>query len=228
MIYLSRDSDSHPVVPDPLVFINDVLGVDLWSAQKGIISDVWEGKFTSVRACHSAGMTFTAAVAALTFLHAHEEAGVYLTAPTQRQLDQVLFRSVRVLCKRAKQPIRIHPHYSQSSLANSRIPLLVVADEAGSIGEGEMGDIISNLPHTARLLMVGKATRNNEFFRYSHQPVANEFLSRRIPWEDTPNAIFGKAIYPYLTTQTWVDAVIKNYGEDSDYVRTRVGAEFAA
>lgn len=226
MIYLSRHPESYPVVSDPRMFIHDVLGVDLWSAQEGIISAMQERQFISVRACYGAGMTFTAAVAALTFLHAHDEAGVYLTAPTQRQISDVLFRSVRRICERAKHPIRINAHYNQSSLIDNHTPLLVVADEAGSIPEHAMVDIFSTFPDTARLLMVGKATQNNGFFRYSHQPLASTFLSRHIPWKDTPN--YGKTVFPYLITQAWVDAVAKDYGEDSDFFRTRVEAEFAA
>lgn len=60
---------------------------------------------TAVKACHAPGKSFTAAVAALWFLFSFRNAIVITTAPTWRQVEDVLWREIRGLHEAAPYPL---------------------------------------------------------------------------------------------------------------------------
>lgn len=86
---------------DPVWYAKEILGVNLWSLQKEIIESIRDNVRTAVKACHAPGKTFTAAVAVLWFLMAHKDAIVITTAPTWRQVKDVLWREIRRLRERS-------------------------------------------------------------------------------------------------------------------------------
>lgn len=85
----------------PPWFAQFVLGVQLWHLQKEILFSIRDNVRTAVKACHAPGKTFTAAVAVLWFLAAHKDAIVITTAPTWRQVKDVLWREIRRLRERS-------------------------------------------------------------------------------------------------------------------------------
>jgi tRNA(Met) C34 N-acetyltransferase TmcA len=87
---------------DPLWFARSVLGVTLWWLQEQILLSIRDNVRTAVKACHAPGKTFTAAVAVLWFLCAHKGAIVITTAPTWRQVKDVLWREIRRLREQSR------------------------------------------------------------------------------------------------------------------------------
>src|SRR5690348_3619215 len=81
---------------DPVWFSREILGFDPWSKQREILESVRDNEATAVRSCHGIGKTATAAEVVLWFLAAFgPEALVVTTAPTWRQVRDLLWREIR-------------------------------------------------------------------------------------------------------------------------------------
>lgn len=80
---------------DPVWWLETSFGVKLWQKQKEIIESVQKNQRTSVISCHGAGKSFVAAHIVLWFLYMHENSIVITTAPTERQVAEVLWGEIR-------------------------------------------------------------------------------------------------------------------------------------
>ena len=89
---------------DPVKFARRWLLADLWPKQVDVLQSVFTNRRTAVRACHSSGKTYTAAVATLAFLARHREAVVVTSAPTFSQVTKLIWSEIRSLVKRSKYP----------------------------------------------------------------------------------------------------------------------------
>lgn len=83
-------------------FARDVLGVRLDRRQRGILNDIQTNIRVSVRSGHACGKDFVAAVAALCYLYLNIPSKVILTAPTNRQVIDIMMTEVRQLHSKAK------------------------------------------------------------------------------------------------------------------------------
>lgn len=87
---------------DPVWFCETVLGLHLWSKQREIIESVRDNEATAVRSSHGCGKTLDAAAVVLWFLAAYApECLAVTTAPTWRQVRDLLWREIRKLHHRA-------------------------------------------------------------------------------------------------------------------------------
>jgi len=77
---------------DPVWWIREVLGDDLWGEQAQIVESVRDTPETAVRSCHGIGKSFIAARTALWFLYTHAPSIVITTAPTDRQVRGILWK----------------------------------------------------------------------------------------------------------------------------------------
>ena len=82
---------------DPVGFAQHVLGVLPWRKQQDILNALFAHPAVAVRSCNGAGKTFTAAIAVLWWLISHDDAIVITTAPSERQVREILWREVRRL-----------------------------------------------------------------------------------------------------------------------------------
>lgn len=88
---------------DPVLFATKVLGIHPWIVQRAILLAITEDDRVAVRACRGVGKTFIAAVIVLWFLYCHgPNTIVVTTAPTQRQVRELLWAEIRALHKRAE------------------------------------------------------------------------------------------------------------------------------
>lgn len=87
---------------DPCAFAEEVLGMTLWAKQREILDAIRDNTRVSVRSGHKVSKSCTAAIAALWFFCSFEEARVVMSAPTARQVDQILWRELGMLRTRAK------------------------------------------------------------------------------------------------------------------------------
>ena len=78
---LRQAIDTRRVLDDPVLFSKEILGVELWSKQREILSALWDGNDVDVQSCHSAGKTKVAAVATLGWV-ARPGGCVVTTAPS--------------------------------------------------------------------------------------------------------------------------------------------------
>lgn len=82
---------------DPVAFAQHWLGVQPWQKQQDILDALAAHPAVAVRSCNGAGKTFTAAIAVLWWLISHDDAIVITTAPSERQVREILWREIRRL-----------------------------------------------------------------------------------------------------------------------------------
>lgn len=80
---------------DPVGFVHDVLGMRTWDFQDRFLGAVRDHARVAVRSGHKVAKSTTAACAAL-WLYTRPGARVHFTAPTMRQVQQVLYREMRM------------------------------------------------------------------------------------------------------------------------------------
>ena len=81
----------------PVHFACNTLGVEPWDKQKLILNAIANNRSVAVRSCNGAGKTFTAAVTILWWLMSYDNAIVITTAPSERQVREILWRELRNL-----------------------------------------------------------------------------------------------------------------------------------
>ena len=82
---LKRATETRRVLDDPVLFSQEILGVELWSKQREILRALWDGQDVDVQSCHAAGKTKVAAVATLAWV-ARPGGFVVTTAPSWEQV----------------------------------------------------------------------------------------------------------------------------------------------
>lgn len=79
---------------DPCGFAADILYVDLTGEQQAILQSLVDNRETNVQAAHGVGKTFVAAIAVLWWVFCRKGL-VITTAPTKRQVNELLWSEVR-------------------------------------------------------------------------------------------------------------------------------------
>lgn len=92
---LTQRSKNEKYKNDPVTWAEEVLQVTLWSAQKEILMSLVHNKKTAVKSCHSIGKTFISAVAACWWVSTRPNSMVRSTAPTYRQVHELLWEEIR-------------------------------------------------------------------------------------------------------------------------------------
>jgi len=234
---------------DPVRFVTEGLGEDVWSKQVEILESLRDNKRTAVPACHAPGKSHIAARAVAWWVAVHplETVRVVTTATTYRQVRNILWPHIRRVVAKAGLPgevLTTEWKIGHETVADGFSPqdhneaavqgihaenLLIVVDEAGGIGNtiGSALEALMTGGHT-RLLLLGNPPTDNmgSWFERS----CNNGLYNVIPISayDTPN-FTGEAVGEWsrnLVDQTWVDDVIRSFGEESAFVQARVYARF--
>lgn len=168
----------------PEEFAVDVFAVLPWSIQEQIIKSVFTYKHTAVKTCNAVGKTFIAAVIVVTFLMLFPGSVVVTTAPTWRQVTDVLWREIATTVKRAKYKLTEN-EVTQAGLSldtdwfavglSTKRPenffgyhadyILVVVDEAGGVEEPIFKGVAAITPNAnARVLLIGNPTEPSGTF----------------------------------------------------------------
>ena len=188
-------------------YLKTILGETAWSKQQEIMDAVDKHKVVTVRSCHDAGKSYTAARTALRYLSIHPDSIVITTAPTNRQVEEILWREIRGAHSKAKQPLggtllkmRLDVDENWYAIGFSTDDpnmfqgfhppsghILVIADEPPGILEPifEAIDAVLTSEH-ARLLMIGNPTSLSGRFYDSHHK-DKEAHKIHISCFDTPN-----------------------------------------
>ncbi len=90
---------------DPILFLDGVLNCSHWSKQDEIIESVFNNQRTTVKSCFGIWKTFIAGRIALAFQFAYEDSIVITTAPTFRQVENILWREIRWAYKKSTSPL---------------------------------------------------------------------------------------------------------------------------
>lgn len=227
-------------------FITDVLGESLWSKQEDICDAVDDHRFVAVRSCHSAGKSHVASRIALAYLHVHPGSIVVTTAPTNRQVKNILWRYInaaaiqagdRLLGRAKTMEYEISPDWYAIGLKGSddnpdafqgfhAENLLLIVDEAAGVSE-KIFEVIESIltGQGASCLLIGNPTSMSGTFRDAFGRNRDLWHGIKIAAADTPN-FTGEADNPRLIDAAWVERQLRRHGEDSPWVQSRVHAEF--
>lgn len=193
----------------PIEFIEKGLGERLTEDQKEIARRVANNRITLVPACHGVGKSFLAARLTLWAVLARRQLAVS-TAPTRRQVDEILWSEIRKVCARSQIPGELGrsffrvDEFSQAfgfsastsgSAADSAFQglhsergILVILDEANGLDPRIVDGAFACLSGGEdRLLAIGNPTVGGTPF----QDLCERFGAIRLPAWGHPN-VWGK------------------------------------
>lgn len=233
---------------DPVAFFCEVLDVQpqfVWSKMREIAESVRDNKKTAVKAGHSVSKSYTAARIALWFLYNHYPATVITTAPSHPQVEEILWREIRLAWANAKIPLGGKVNKTQIDLGEKWFAygfatkpdtvtqqatrfqgfhndnVLIIFDEAAGIMKQiwESKDSLLTSGH-CRFLAIGNPTVSKGDFVECFRDKA--FNKITISVKDTPNYKEGKEIIPGVSGVEYEQDIREKYGADSNYYKTRV------
>ncbi len=233
---------------DPVFWIKNVVGDQPYDKQEEVAYSVRDNQFTSVAAANGAGKTFVASRIGAWWLTTFEDSILVTTAPTGRQVRELLWGEIHRLYGRSKYPLggellqtkwEIAPGWygigfstDDPNMFQGFHPpsgrILVIADEAAGIEDPIFEAIDSVITSEyARLLLIGNPTETSgRFYDSFHGPARHLYRQISISAFDTPNLKAGKVLYPWLVTPQWVEDRRVIWGEDSAAFISRVLAQF--
>ena len=226
-------------------FASDTLGVTLWSKQKEVLRAVERKRRVAVKSGNGLGKDFTAAVAVLWYVHAHDPAIVLSTAPTFRQVRHVLWRQIHRLYRNAADTLGGAMLDTRWEVAEDRYAMglsasdadqfqgfhcenmFVVVDEAEGVAEPiyEAVEAVMTSAHPTLLLIGNPTTTSGGFHRAFHRE-SGIYETITMSALESPNVVAGRIEIPGLTTPAWVEERRAMWGENSEMFKARVRGEF--
>lgn len=189
----------------PHYFVKDIIGANTWYMQDEIIQSVFKYPVTAVKTCNAIGKSFVAARIAYSYLLLHPGSIVVTTAPTWRQVTDVLWREIATTVKLSKVKLT-NKEVTQAGLnldtdwyavgLSTKTPenffgyhadhILVIVDEAGGVPELVFKGVKAITPNAnARVLYIGNPTNPDGTFAEAFKnPRIKKFT---ISAFDTPN-----------------------------------------
>jgi len=188
----------------PTQFYDDVLGCTYWEKQKAITEALFKHQRVTVKSCNGSGKSYIAARAALAFLFAYPDSVVITTAPTWRQVEDIIWRELRTAYQAAKVPLggtllktrfEIDNKWYAKGMSSDQPDnfqgyhapyILFIIDEPTGIPRDSFDAIDGNLSsENVRELLIGNPTRGDGFFYDSFK--SQFFHKITISAFDTPN-----------------------------------------
>lgn len=221
----------------PVEFCADLLNMDADEWQEAVLNDLAKHSKVSVRSGQGVGKTALEAGAILWFLTCRPYAKVIATAPTMKQLYDVLWAEVakwlndsliKDLLKWTKTKVYMHGD-SERWFATARTAtkpenmqgfhedhMLIVVDEASGVSDAIMEAILGTLSgFDNKLLMCGNPNNIEGVFYDSHNSDRDKYQAHKVSSYDSKR-----------TNKENIEMLIDKYGEDSDVVRVRIYGEF--
>lgn len=236
---------------DPVFFIENVLGCTLWEKQKEICRALVENERVAVAAAFGLGKTYLAARLGLWFLFCHPNSKVVSTAPTQRQVKDLLWSELRTA--HGKATIKLGGELLQLMLKLKEDHFavgfstdaenmdkftgyhsenqFVIFDQAGGI-ETPIWEAAEGLMTSANckwLAISNTAISSCELANICMPDRKTKFGKWeviRIKATETPNVLAGKNIFPGLIAHDWVKKREEAWGRDDPLYKIFVEAEF--
>jgi len=225
---------------DPFFFMYDILGIEiLTDEQKRIVRSVWENDFTGVKSAHSIGKTFLAACIVLSFVIPNENSIVVTTAPTGRQVKDLLWKEIRQRYSKAKYNlggdmlttdynisdkwyatgITTEPGKEEESAIKFQgyhaPKILIVIDEAPGVHK-TIWEAIDGIASSegAKILAIGNPiTVNCAFKKHLEEPNWKEL---KISAFSHPNVKQKKEVIPGAVSYKWVVDKIRKWCDVTD------------
>ena len=202
---------------DPVRFVEEVLGDKPYSKQRKMLEEVAQHRRVSVVGANGSGKDWVAARVILWWLATRMFAKVVVTGPTQRQVQEIVWRELRAAYKGSLVPLGGRMSGSQWIIDDDRFAigfstnkadnlqgfhspeLLVIVTEAHAMPQDQM-EALKRLNPT-RVLLTGNAfSRDGEFFD-SHHTKGDLYRQIAISAFDTPNFTGENGGIPGMPTE---------------------------
>lgn len=233
---------------DPVGWLTQRARAEVWSKQREIISSVRDHHNTAVHSCHEVGKSWIAAATAAWWLDTHPigEARVVTTAPTQAQVQAILWNEINGFHERAGLAGRLNltEWYFGNYLAGlGRKPsehtpaafqglharyLLVILDEAYGVPKN-IWDAASTLAANehSRILVIGNPDGPGEFEEVCRPDSGWNVI--HVGARDTPNFTdepISKRLADMLIHPWWYEDRAKKWGRDSALFQSKCDGVF--
>ncbi len=226
-------------------FIRDVLGgAGLpYAKQEEIFRLATKQRRVSVVGCNGSGKDWAAARVVLWWVETRSKAKAIVTGPTQRQVEEVVWREMRIAHAGARERLQGQMYASRYVVDDNRFALgfatdspynlqgfhspnlLVVVTEAHAVEQQHM-DALKRLNPKLLLLTGNPLTLSGEFYE-SHHGRQALYAGVTISAFDTPNLIEGRDdAVPGMLTPEDVEERKLEWGEDNPLYRASILGEF--
>jgi phage terminase large subunit len=231
------------VQADLSLFAEHALGLHLTRDQRKILRIMSKpGAWLSIRTSHGIGKSYAAAALVCSFLVTHPGSKVISTAPTNRQVRDILWMEVNQMFRNAKIhlggecktmrwdmragwfAIGIATREPEQIQGRHGDHILFVLDEAAGIAPKiwlAVRTMTTGLD--ARCLAIGNPTRVTGDFAATFKD--SRWQNLRISYREAPN-ITGEMHIPGGCTAAWVEDMARKFGRDSAIFKSRCEAEF--
>ena len=229
---LRSDPKPPDFATDPVAFVTDVLGGAgrPYGKQIELFEAVAQHRRVSVVGCNGSGKDWAAARVVLWWIATRRRAKAVVTGPTQRQVEEVLWREMRTAYAAARDRLPGRMYTARYVVDDDRFALgfstdepynlqgfhspnlLVVVTEAHAVGQEHM-DALKRLNPKLLLLTGNPLTLSGEFYD-SHHSKASLYARIAISAFDTPNLAEGRDdAVPGMLTPEDVDERRRDWGE---------------
>lgn len=237
---------------DPVLFVDKAFGFEPWSKQREILEAVRDHHRVAVRSCHGVGKTATAAHVGLWFLVCHPgSTRVVTTAPTGRQVRELLWREIRAatgrsdlwrnlgLPKAQTTQIEIGEEWFAIGMSTDEPEkfqghhadhLLLIVDEASGVDE-EIFEAAEGYftNENARVLLIGNPTQlAGQFHRAFHAERA-QWRTIHVDVVDSPNytgEAVSERVAAAMPAAAWEPSRKAAWGAASPMYQVRVRGMF--
>ena len=201
-----RPHTSQKSIKNPVAFVEHWLGEKPWAKQRKILKALHDNRQVAVRSCNASGKTYTAALATIWWLMAHEEALVITTAPSERQVKNTLWREIREIYERNKELIGGKLNQTSLELSNKRFAYgfstntaerfqgfhnentLIIVDEASGVREYVYEAILGLMTsRNAKILLIGNPSSLAGTFYDAFHKNRKHWKTIHIAAHETPN-----------------------------------------
>lgn len=197
---------------DPAAFARERLGVELTPDQEAIMLSVRDNPSTAVKAGNAVGKTHVSGTIVAWWMEVWDDAIVITTAPTDKQVKDLLWKEIRARAHTARPPLsgEILPRGSRWWITHDRFAvgktakdeegikgqhsphLLIVVDEAAGVPEFVYDGIESMLDGaTNRLLLIGNPTTTSGSFYDAFHSQAGIWNTLTVAVPAHPNIVAG-------------------------------------
>ena len=212
---------SKKIFTNAITFIKEILGDELWDKQKEIVEAIQTHRMVAVKSAHGIGKTRTMADVLLWFLVSHQNSIVISTAPTWRQVCELLWREVKAGIERSKIDLPFTT-YSKPLLElganwyalglSTKEPerfqgfhapdVLIIVDEASGVPD-KINEAIKGIMSSGncRLVMIGNPTRPEGEFYEAFNSKRDMYKTITVSAFDTPNLVKHTEIIKNMTRE---------------------------
>ena len=229
---------------DPVGFVERVLpnAGKPYPKQTEMLNLVAKQRRISVVGCHASGKDWVTARVILWWLETRPKAKVVVIAPTQRQMEQILWQElasaiasadVELSGKLTRSRYTISPDRFAIAFSTDKPEniqgfhspeLLLIIDEAHGVKQSHL-DAARRL-NPVKTLMVGNALPQPGDFYDSHHAKRRHYARLKIAAADTPNLQKGAERVPGLISPDDIEDKALAWGEDHPLFISAVHAEF--